>query len=463
MHADRQKSLSLARSGATRRAWDVFVAAGLDRDGNDPAALTLKGRLYKDQARGTVGAERRGLFAKAGDAYAAAARLRPDDSYPLINAAAMALLASDRVRAELYANQALSLIDGGADPGETPYWREATRAEALLLLDRAGDAKAVLAKAITLAPEAWEDRAATLRQFAMILNERGQPTDWLDSLRPPSILHYSGILGITADDEDAAGPIRDAVGAIAPGSGFGALAAGSDIIVAEALVAGGAELNIVLPCAVDVFRALSVAPFGEEWVARFDQLIASAASVECCFETGELTRVAIRQADAVAMGQSVAKAAMFESPTQSLQIVHAGNGLVKDIWRAAGRQITELALEADPAAYPPELLNNGSICFHVAQGDNHDPILSVHDSFAGALATIGPDGGAVSCSLDDQDALGQAEVLALCKARQDGTLTASRNVAFAALAAGNCDRVEPLGEMAMASGPVPVYALVRAL
>jgi hypothetical protein len=188
--------LSLARSGATSRAWEAFASAGLDARADDPAALTLKGRLLKDQARAAAGSERTTLFAESGAAYAAAARLRPTDSYPLINAAAMAVFAGDAASAETLAAMALSLIDDGIDPGETPYWREATRAEALLLLGRDAEAEQSLSSAITHAPQAWEDRAATLRQFGLILSARGQSTDWLDPLRPPPTLQYSGILRI---------------------------------------------------------------------------------------------------------------------------------------------------------------------------------------------------------------------------------------------------------------------------
>lgn len=452
---------TLARSGATSRAWEAFVAAGLDQNFDDPALLTLKGRLLKDRARATSGSARTQLFARAGEAYVAAAALCPKDSYPLINAAAMALLASDRVKAELYASQVLHLIDSGADPGETPYWRDATRAEALLLLDRVNDAKAVLTEAIALAPAAWEDRAATLRQFSLILQTRGQEADWLDPMRPPPVLHFSGIMGIAADDAASAASIVEAVKSAAPGVGYGALAAGSDIIAAEALVELGAELHVVLPCAADHFRTLSVIPFGTGWRDRFDRLMEQAASVEYCFDTSALTRAAIRQADAVAMGQAVLKAAQFECHVQSLQIVRAGSDRSRDIWRPAGRSLTELTLTTSLAAYPPEMLEDGSIRFHVAQGESGEAVVTDHATVAEALGVIGPDGGAISCSLDDQDAGGQAEALALFKARHSGMLTASHNVALAALAAGNCQRIEPLGEMALASGPVPVYALVR--
>ncbi len=223
----------------------------------------------------------------------------------------------------------------------------------------------------------------------------------------------------------------------------------------------GAELHVILPCAADHFRTLSVIPFGAGWIGRFDRLMEQATSVEYCFDTSALTRAAIRQSDAVAMGQAVLKAAQFECRVQSLQIVRAGSDRSRDIWRTAGRILTEITLEADIAAYPPEMLQEGSIQFHVAQGEGGETVVSDHAAMAEALGVIGPDGGAISCSLDDQDAGGQAEALALFKARHTGMLTASHNVALAALATGNCQRIEPLGEMALASGPVPVFALVR--
>ena len=102
--------LTLARSGATSRAWDAFVAAGLDGV-LEVDALTLKGRLLKDRAKQAAGAERAALFAQSGAAYAHAATLRPD-SYPLINAAAMALFAGDGASAASIARDVLTLVDG---------------------------------------------------------------------------------------------------------------------------------------------------------------------------------------------------------------------------------------------------------------------------------------------------------------------------------------------------------------
>jgi hypothetical protein len=453
--------LSLARSGATLRAWEAFVASGLDAQVNDPAALTLKGRLLKDQARSATGPRRTPLFAESGAAYAAAGRLRPTDSYPLINAAAMAVFAGDTASAQSLAAMALSLIDDGIDPGETPYWREATRAEALLLLGRDHEAEQSLSSAITHAPQAWEDRAATLRQFGLILSAREQSSGWLDPLRPPPTLQYSGILRIGADDKAAEKAIHDAVRAIAPGAGFGALAAGADIIVAEALLALGADLHIILPCPVDIFREASVSPFGGAWEARFDYLMGEAATVDCCFESDTLTCSAIRVAEGVAMGMAVEKASLFETRAHELHVGRLGADPASSLWPTAARDRVALAVEAGQASNGASMLKEGSISFHLARGDGEKPAISRHDSFEAAIDAAKDCGKvAISCSLDGDELAGEAEAVALYKGATSGTILASRNVALAALAAGSCERAEPLGEMAMPMGSVPVCALV---
>ena len=63
------------------------------------------------------------------------------------------------------------------------------------------------------------------------------------------------------------------------GIGFGSLAGGSDILVAEALLLRGGELNVVLPFGVDEFRRVSVEPSGADWLPRFDRCLAGARSV----------------------------------------------------------------------------------------------------------------------------------------------------------------------------------------
>lgn len=261
--------IALARAGAIDHAWGQFCVGGYDRMDDDPAALTVKGRLLKDQALRATGDARRAFYLQSADAYQRSAALQPA-TYPLINAATLALLSGDRARAEATAREVLARIAAEPDEPETPYYRAATEAEALLLLDRRGEAEAALAAAVAAAPRAWEDHASTLRQFLVIQEVLGGETFWLDRLRPPHSLHYAA----PASGDDAAAALDPAVG-----FGFGGLAAGREIAIAEALLARGAELHIILPGDAGHFAARFVEPFGPPWRARFDAALAAADSL----------------------------------------------------------------------------------------------------------------------------------------------------------------------------------------
>lgn len=61
--------------------------------------------------------------------------------------------------------------------------------------------------------------------------------------------------------------------------GYGPLACGADILIAEALLAAGGKLHVVLPFAEDDFIAESVLPGGESWLPRYRACIEQAAAV----------------------------------------------------------------------------------------------------------------------------------------------------------------------------------------
>jgi adenylate cyclase len=61
--------------------------------------------------------------------------------------------------------------------------------------------------------------------------------------------------------------------------GYGPLACGADILIAEALIAAGRELQVVLPFREEDFIAESVLCGGEEWVARYHACRDAAAGV----------------------------------------------------------------------------------------------------------------------------------------------------------------------------------------
>lgn len=338
-----------ARAGALDHALRLFRDAGLDAVTDDDAVLSLKGRLLKDQARRTDGEARRDLYAQSAEAYGAAGAIS-GATYPLINAATLSLLAGNPAQARVLAERVLGRLDDG-DEQDTEYWRQATRAEAELLLGRTEEARARLNGAVGLFPAAWEDHASTLRQFGLILEAQGQPADWLEPLRPPRAMHFAGHLGVDPNDAELASRVAAVLEAETIGFGYGALAAGADIIVAEALLARDAELHLVLPASRTAFRQASVALLGEEWGQRFDEVLDKAATVAVF--AGLENRpdpLSLRLAGRAAMGRAAMQARLLATEAVQL-LIPDSDGVdlasftrwAREAWSRAGRRSIDLS------------------------------------------------------------------------------------------------------------------------
>lgn len=318
---------AMARAGALEQAWRLFRDGGYDAKAGNPAALAVKGRLLKDQGLRASGDGRKALLAEAASAYQAADAIAPQP-YLLINTATLSLLSGDRNRSAGAAQDVLKRLDGPTPIAETPYWLAATRAEALLLLGDQAAADHALETARAADPDGWPDHAATLRQIGLICAAQGRSTDWLDRHRPPHSLYFAGHLGIASDESNGLRAHIDPWLETADiGFGYGALAAGADIIIAEAIVARGAELHVVLPTARAVFKAQSVSPYGADWTERFEILMTAAASVqEATQATGNYEPRATALAADMAMGAALLGARQIESSAVQLLIADTGDG-----------------------------------------------------------------------------------------------------------------------------------------
>lgn len=341
--------LSIARSGSPARAWDLFARS--DWDESDPKVLTLKGRLLKDQAKAAQkehhAAKAMQLYEQAANAYEQAANIQLD-SYPLINAASLALLSGKPERANALASQVITMIEDDPDEGENAYWRCATHAEALLLAGDEIRARAILAEAIAKLPNAWEDHAATIGQFETILTEQGNNTDWLERHRPPCSVHYSGIIRL--EDDAIASDIDSYIKNIKPSFFCGSLAAGSDILCAQSFIRYReihnplAELHIILPFPIDEFCQLSLAPFGEHWVKDFHNIIEQADTVIEMGLDNPPHHLAVAMADKIAMGQVLRNARNLRSSAKALTIKGRGEKLRPGltVWQHEEYDFTQL-------------------------------------------------------------------------------------------------------------------------
>ena len=273
--------LSLARIGDTERAMALFETYTLARSA-DPHRRAAGARLLKDRALACpAGESRRQAFATACDAYLAIYR-ESGDAFPGINAATLALVAGREAEARSLAESVL------ADPsvGEAgDYYMAVTRAEALLLLGRADEAEAALSVPAIGGSTDHGARAAALRQLGLISDHLGlsgsRKQALLAPLQAPAVIHYAGHM--FAADPDAESRLRGAIDTVleeeGAGFGYGALACGADILFAEALLARGAELHVILPFDEQDFLAQSVKPGGGDWLLRYRTCLERAASV----------------------------------------------------------------------------------------------------------------------------------------------------------------------------------------
>lgn len=349
--------LLLARAGATRTAALRYKELALDGEREIEDVAALEARIAKDFALAETAAARTRKAAEAAALYAGVYR-RTGGYYPAINAATLFLLAGREEDARAWAHSALNSASTVGSGEEDAYFRHATRAEAFLLLGDLDRSQAALKDA---AATALHDRAAfatTRRQLRLICAIRNHDPGFLDALRTPRVIHFcghrvSGQQGRLRDTDMPA--LRQAVDTWLTerdvGFGYGALASGSDIVVAEALLDRGAELNIVLPFAAEEFKSVSVADGGEAWLARFDACLARAASVTFATEDSYLGDDALfAYAARLAMGLAVLRAAYLDTGAEQLALWDgsppvgvAGTAVDVAAWRALGRPASILA------------------------------------------------------------------------------------------------------------------------
>ena len=264
--------LALARMGSTHLALSEYNHYGLDQVQGHEDIMSLNGRLSKDLYLRSTGAEALEHARDSAQKYEAAFK-HTKGYYSGINAATMGYLADmpwDILKGRIDTILALLPPTENLSP-EDHYFIEATRAECHLLLGQLTPTKESLRNAIDFDPLNFTAHASTLKQFGLILEKRATDRSWLDRFKPPRPVHFAGHIWQHSTKIDENLPIRlsDEIQANDIGFGYGALAAGADIVMAEALLSEGAELNIILPSDAPSFIEKSVKPFGDDWVTRF--------------------------------------------------------------------------------------------------------------------------------------------------------------------------------------------------
>ena len=350
--------LTLARLGDTERGLRLYDSYGLAAMG-DVDALSLKARLLKDQAFSSGAKLDRDKVLEACGLYAAVYR-RTRSSYPAINAATLAKIAGRTALAEGLAREVVRQVSA---EGRQDYFSLATLAEALVVLGDVKEAEATLTRAVAASDADVGSRSTTFLQLQRLVTAAGGDGALLEPIRPPKVAMFCGniFIGDRALEAKLADEMHDVIVREKVGFGYGALAAGSDIIIAEQLLDCGVELHIVLPFAEVDFVDQSVRPSGEQWVRRYNDCKMLATTVTFASNmsyVGEQAQFAY--GSKVTMGMARLRARHLNGEAIQLAIVEgAGAGTLSgsDIaaWRAVGAKsevVTTPELKR-PALPPP--------------------------------------------------------------------------------------------------------------
>jgi adenylate cyclase len=272
--------LAVARMGDTSHAQQLYERYGLGLEA-DPDSLSLKARLLKDQALAGPEDARARALEQAAAAYSAAYEAT-GDLFPLVNAATLTAAAGNRDLSHALAQNVLLQVELSEHDG---YWQAVSRAEALLVLGRREEAEQALRGAANQPDASRGARSSTIRQFERLLpligSDEEDVASILSILRPSPVVHFCGHLFAEGAEAEGrlTGQIDEALAKLRTEIGYGALAAGSDILIAERLLARGAELHVVLPFALEDFLKVSVKPAGSSWLGRFERCCSRATSI----------------------------------------------------------------------------------------------------------------------------------------------------------------------------------------
>jgi class 3 adenylate cyclase len=339
--------LALARTGATEEATRRFEEYGLDGVVDEDVSA-LRARLAKDVALSATGIERARLAAQAATLYHAIFT-RTRGYYPAINAATLWLVAGYAARSRELAGSVLELVAGSGDS----YYTVATEAEAHLLRGETRAAEAALERTAAAHDGDYGALASTRRQLRLICDLLSIDPVLLDPLAGPAVVHFCGHRVGAArfspgSEGDVAKRVEEAVRATRIGYAYGSLASGADILWAEAILAAGGELHVVLPFARDEFVAWSVGPAGPAWVQRFEHCLDAAASVRYATDEAFLgDDVLFRYGSELAMGLALLRARYLDADVRQLAVWDGGAangaaGTAIDIatWQRGGHAVT---------------------------------------------------------------------------------------------------------------------------
>lgn len=352
--------LSLANAGATQSALSMFENLGLNQIKNSEC-LGLQGRLHKDSY--FANPERNGAHLNSAiKAYQEAFEvdLPRFNVFPAINLAALYLFDNKIKQAHQLAHDILNELD--KKNREKPnYWDMASKIEALLILGQTEALPALLEQAKKANHGQYAQLSSTAKQLQRLCTHLGLASDFLKALWPPAVIHFTGhIVSQTGRfrPEHLQG-VRQRIDAILDNTpcmaAYGSLAAGADILFAQACLQRNISLNVILPFERKEFIEVSVRPSGSTWVEQFEQCIAQAQTIRFATEDAYLhDNKLFAYTSELAMGLATVCARHMNTEVIQLAVwdgqgAHAtvGTGFDVSRWNALGRKAFHIPVSSD--------------------------------------------------------------------------------------------------------------------
>ncbi|MCL6741055.1 TRAFs-binding domain-containing protein [Sphingomonas sp. RB56-2] len=364
------QTLAMARLGEPVAALEYYERNRVAEIGSEDA-VALRGRLLKDLAVRSSGAERVDMFRQSSSAYRKAYELS-DGYFSGINAATTSFLAGDRQEASELAS-AIGRRPDIAEPQD--YYAAASGAEAMLVRGEVERATSLFAEARRRPDASPGMVASTARQVALIAGELSisdeQCRALLASIQPTPVIHFCGHMFRAGWEEEA--EIARAVRAILDEAdvliAYGPLACGADIVIAEEILARGGELHVVLPFAEDDFIRTSVIVGGEQWLPRYEAAKRAASSVTLATQMRNVNDdQQFAYCSKLVMGLAQLRASIMQAKTFQLAVWDgvtsggvAGTAADYDLWAQQGgtTQIVPVPRNRPPLDYAPVEVDEG--------------------------------------------------------------------------------------------------------
>lgn len=349
--------LSLARSGFTKRAADLFEELFPDyQDIKTPSILvelkSLKARIEKDWGFKSSGEESRAHFANAAELYEDAF-LETNDYYPGVNAASLWLWANNEYKARMISLRCLGNCKFTDD-----YYGYVSRLELQFIQSKISESDNLIDLALAQNPSI-DKRLSTYRQFRKSSEFLPMISGTFERLRPGPVIRFLGQMPWESLDAVFEGKLKQGITNQLVlhrfEKAFGSLAAGADIIIAEEILNHDIPLTVLLPLDTKAFVETSVIPFGDNWLERFEICIEKAAEIKYACETSQpADGIAFRHCSYITMGLAINSAETFMSDAHQLaiwdgQITGKAGGTSEDIqlWNKLGRRQTIISKEGE--------------------------------------------------------------------------------------------------------------------